>query len=313
MMSADDYNVVIKVGENQDTKEFHAHSNILRAFSRQFKYVISSDIIKKNIRVIINKPNITPTTFEIILKYIYTTELNLENQSNANNFDLLIACDDLLLEELIEYVQKYLIKKQEYWVQQNLVFILNCIFNNPNFKELQDYCIYSICDDPILFLTSSDFPSLDKYVLFHLLKQFHLLDKELIIWDSLIKWGIKQTPELENKNNDELTDVDYAYLKNTLNMFIPLIKFTNITSEDFYDRVRPYEAIIPNDIYDNMMKYYLVKQPIKMSININYHEPIEMSDTNYKFNTSSIMTLPTRVLPRGPLYGKTLHHQPFHQ
>ncbi|GBC38212.1 uncharacterized protein OCT59_005961 [Rhizophagus irregularis] len=269
LLNADNYNVIIKVGENEDTKEFYAHTNILRAHSQHFKYIISNDIIQKYNILTINKPNITPTVFEIILKYFYTGKFNIENQSGENNFDLLIACDDLFLEELVKYVQYYLIDKQESWIQQNFVLILNIIFNLPNFKKLQDYCISFICRNPLILFNSSDFLLLDKYILFHLLKKIHLYDKELIIWNSLIKWGIKKTPELENKNN--LTKEDYGYLKNTLSIFIPLIKFTNITSDDFYDNVRPYEAIIPIGIYDDIMEYYLVKQPLlKINMNIKY-------------------------------------------
>jgi hypothetical protein len=84
-----------------------------------------------------------------------------------------------------------------------------------------------------------------------------LHNKEVIIWDSLIKWGINQTPKLK----DEWIGKNYEDLKNTLSIFIPFIKFNYITSEDFYDKVRPYETIIPNNVYDEIMRYYLVKQP----------------------------------------------------
>ena len=67
--NADDFNVIIQVGENQDVKEFHAHSVILRARCSYFKSALSTDwIIKKNNMIIFNKPNITPTVFEMILK-----------------------------------------------------------------------------------------------------------------------------------------------------------------------------------------------------------------------------------------------------
>jgi hypothetical protein len=39
---ADDYNVIIQVGENNNTKEFRTHSVILRARSPYFKGVLSS-------------------------------------------------------------------------------------------------------------------------------------------------------------------------------------------------------------------------------------------------------------------------------
>ena len=64
---ADDFNVTIQVGENQSTKEFHAHSVILRARSPYFKNALSADWKRDN-TIIFNKPNITPTVFDMILK-----------------------------------------------------------------------------------------------------------------------------------------------------------------------------------------------------------------------------------------------------
>ena len=66
---ADDYNVVIQVGENQNMKEFRAHSNLLRARSPYFKSALSANwITKKDNMIMFNKPNINPTVFDMILK-----------------------------------------------------------------------------------------------------------------------------------------------------------------------------------------------------------------------------------------------------
>ncbi len=67
--NADDFNVIIQVGDNQNTKEFYAHSVILRARSPYFKSAFSSNwIIKRNNMIMFNKPNITPIVFNMILK-----------------------------------------------------------------------------------------------------------------------------------------------------------------------------------------------------------------------------------------------------
>ena len=77
----------------------------------------------------------------------------------------------------------------------------------------------------------------------------------------MIKWGIGQISELKNENNnrDEWTKKNHEDLKNTLSDFISLIDFLKITSDDFYDKVRPYENTIPNNIYEKAMAYYLVE------------------------------------------------------
>ena len=67
---ADDHNVIIQVGENQNVKEFRAHSNNLRARSFYFKNALSDRWTTKNDNNIIEfkKPYINPTVFEIIIK-----------------------------------------------------------------------------------------------------------------------------------------------------------------------------------------------------------------------------------------------------
>ncbi|UZO14492.1 uncharacterized protein OCT59_005949 [Rhizophagus irregularis] len=144
LKNADDYNVIIKVGKSQDIKEFRAHSNILRSHSQHFKNVIPADINKKNTIFTIIKPNITPTIFEIILKYIYTGEFNFKNKSGTDSFKLLVACSNLLLEELVEYLQSFLIEQHSSWIRQNFVLVLNAIFKSPILKKLQDYFIIPI-------------------------------------------------------------------------------------------------------------------------------------------------------------------------
>ena len=69
LIDADDFNVIIQVGENRNMKEFYAHSVILRARSPYFKSAFSSNwITKKNDMIMFNKPNIAPAVFEMILK-----------------------------------------------------------------------------------------------------------------------------------------------------------------------------------------------------------------------------------------------------
>ncbi len=87
----------------------------------------------------------------------------------------------------------------------------------------------------------------------------HFQIEEIVIWDNLIKWDIQQIPGL--RNIDRRSNKNYEDLKNTLTNFIPLIRFLNISSDDFYDKVRPYEQIIPNKIYEHAMTYYFVEQP----------------------------------------------------
>ncbi|CAB4410355.1 unnamed protein product [Rhizophagus irregularis] len=259
--NADDRNVIIRVGKNHNVKEFSAHSNILRFRSAYFKSALSSKWTSKkneNGTIKFEKPNINPNIFEIILKYIYTGEVDLTVNSGGVNLELLISSDELLLEELFNNVQDYLIEKQITWIQQNFVLILKSVFKLNNCKKLLGYCLGLICVHPLPFLFSNNFVSLDTEILRELLKRDDLQVEEITVWDSLIKWGIKRTPGLKDKHNqNEWTNKNYEDLKNTMNGIIPLIRFTYINSKDFYDKIRPYKAIIPDNIFEGMMEFYL--------------------------------------------------------
>ena len=65
---ADDHDTIIYVGENGNTKEFRAHSNMLRARSSYFKIALSSIWIKRNNIIKFKKPNISVKVFEILIK-----------------------------------------------------------------------------------------------------------------------------------------------------------------------------------------------------------------------------------------------------
>ncbi|RGB41147.1 hypothetical protein C1646_663324 [Rhizophagus diaphanus] len=252
---ADDYNVIIQVGENQNTKEFRAHSVILRARSPYFKRALSTNwIIKKDNMITFNKPNVTPNIFDIILKYFYTGELDLTKHSGNDILDLLVVSDELLLEELFGHIQNYLIEKQSNWVHENNTLVLQTAFKFESCK-LKDYCLEFICGNPQLLIGSKTFLSLDKEILFSLLKRDDLQIEEVVIWDYLIKWGIEQTPDL-GSNRVEWNNENYKALKKTLNQFIPLIRFVDISRSDLLVKVIPYKAIIPSHIYEEIEKFY---------------------------------------------------------
>ncbi|CAB4446053.1 unnamed protein product [Rhizophagus irregularis] len=271
---ADDYNVIIQVGKNKNIKEFRVHSVILRARSSYFKGALSSSwITKKNDMIIFNKPNIKPNVFEMILRYIYTGELNLEEQLSEDIFRLLIASDELLLEELVSFLLEYLIEQRQNWIKKNFVLILNIVQNLESCKILRNHCLETICFDPELLISSDSFIKLDKDILYDLLKRDDLLIKEIVAWDHLIKWGIEQTPGLgsENCDSNKWNNEDYEALKETLNEFIPLIRFTEIDPDDFNYKIRTYKDIIPNQIYKEIESFYYkdTKDTLPTTLNLS--------------------------------------------
>ncbi|RIA86311.1 hypothetical protein C1645_829459 [Glomus cerebriforme] len=256
-----DYNVIIQVGTNQNIKEFRAHSNILRARSKYFKAALSNEwSTEDNNSILFKKPNINPNVFKLILKYIYSGEMQLSKQSGADVLELLAASDELLFSELFPFIQDHIIRFKSDWIEHNLILVLNRISKTVNdYKNLRDRCIKFVLADPLSFVISKDFPLLDKDILYELFEREDFLIEETIIWDCLIKWGIEQTPGLGSDNSDRFkwNNENYEGLKETLNHFIPLIRFSEISSADFFDKVRPYKAVIPTNIYEEAMEFHM--------------------------------------------------------
>jgi hypothetical protein len=190
---------------------------------------------------------------------MYTGEVDLTEQSGAIILELLIASDELLLEELFKHVQDHLIENQITWIKQNFVLVLHTVFKISSCEKLQDYCLESICANPQPLITSEEFPALNKDILYNLFRRDDLQIEEIDAWDYLIKWGIEQNPSLRKKsqNGGKWNNRDYETLKKILSRFIPLIRFSEISSADFFDEVRPYKAIIPNHIYEETMEFYM--------------------------------------------------------
>jgi TLD len=94
-----------------------------------------------------------------------------------------------------------------------------------------------------------------------ILKRDDLSLDEIVIWDNLIKWCLAQHPsfkkDIKKWNKEEITT-----MKNTIDMFIPLIRFYYISSADFLDKVYPYKVLLPEDLVNNIFAFHMKKQKI---------------------------------------------------
>ncbi|CAG8790652.1 14686_t:CDS:2, partial [Acaulospora morrowiae] len=128
--SGEGYDLSIKAGQEPDVKAFKAHSVILRTHSPYFYRALSSEWAKKEEdKMVFYKPNVTPTIFEIILKYIYTGNTEIKKEQNGEFIlSLLTAADELILPEFMDEVQEYFIKHYASWIQENFYRILDFAF-----------------------------------------------------------------------------------------------------------------------------------------------------------------------------------------
>src|SRR6266487_2959838 len=66
---------------------------------------------------------------------------------------------------------------------------------------------------------------------------------------------------------EDFSKEDFNILKKSLQQCIPFIRFYNLSSEEFSDRILPYKNILPKELYKNLLKYFLNpnNQSIKQS------------------------------------------------
>ncbi|RGB24297.1 hypothetical protein C1646_676473 [Rhizophagus diaphanus] len=241
-------------------EEFYVHSLLLSARSPYFRAALSNEWAKKDEKgiIVLKKPNISPKVFKVILKYIYTGVIDFKNQGMTDILELLVASDELILDELIEYAQEYMIQNRSTWLQQNIVQVLHTIFRHETCSKLQDYCMEIISNDPKFLFESEDYLSLDTHVLVSLLERDDLEMDEIAVWDHLLRWGIAKTPSLPSYHEVENWPKEhFKRLEETLNPCIPLIRFFHISSDDYYKKVYPFKKILPKSLKKDIYGYFL--------------------------------------------------------
>ncbi|CAB4429977.1 unnamed protein product [Rhizophagus irregularis] len=109
---------------------------------------------------------------------------------------------------------------------------------------------------PDKIFESLDFTSLPEKSLVSLLKRDDLRMKEIEVWEHVLKWGLVQNPMLTS-DPATWTDDDFKIMENSLQYYLPLIRFYSLSSKDFLEKVRPYKKLLKHQLYEDLLKYYL--------------------------------------------------------
>ncbi|GBB83232.1 hypothetical protein RclHR1_00100036 [Rhizophagus clarus] len=251
------YDITIEVGEDPYVKIFRAHMNILCYRSPYLRRVLATN--KKNndgTLAHIKLPKISPEIFEIILMYIYGGILSLNEQVPSDILKVLVAADELCLQELTYYLQKYLIENKSEWMMQNFELAHQTSFQSDNLVGIQQFCTNLMAKSPEKIFNSFDFTSLSEKSLIKLIKSDNLQMKEIEVWEYVLKWGLAQNPTLI-LDPDTWKDDDFDAMKNTLQHCLPLIRFYCLSSKEFVQKVRPYKKLLNHQLYEDLVNSYM--------------------------------------------------------
>src|SRR6266542_3201984 len=128
---------------------------------------------------------------------------------------VLVAANELLLQELVEYLQKYLIENQSEWMKKHFELVHKVCFQSNNLLELQQFCTDLMAESPEKIFKSLDFTSLPEKSLVSLIKRDDLRMEEIEVWEHVLKWSHAQNPTIVS-DPDTWTDNDVKTMENTL-------------------------------------------------------------------------------------------------
>ncbi|GBC11614.2 BTB/POZ protein [Rhizophagus irregularis DAOM 181602=DAOM 197198] len=254
LLKDDEYHdITIEVGEDPDVKLFRAHKNILCYRSSYLRQILSSNKENNNVSTRIKLPNVLPEIFQTILEYIYGGILSL-NEETLDFIKILDAADNLHLQELIDYLQKYLIEDKPEWIEQNFGLTHQISSKSNNLLELQEYCSNIMAQYPEKIFNSFDFILLSEDSLVSLIKRDDLQMKEIEVWEQVVKWGLAQNPTLT------------------------LDPKTCLSSREFSQKVRPYQKLLDQQQYEELLSSYL--DPDRKEEIFCGYNPLKWESTN---------------------------------
>jgi hypothetical protein len=202
----------------------------------------------------------------LFFRYIYGGKLSLEEYDTLDIVKILVAANELSLQELVNHLQSFLIKNKTDWMEKNFNLIYQKSFENNSFLELQKYCTNLISEDPDKIFESLDFSTIPENLLISTIQCDNLQMDEVQIWEHVLKWGLAQNPGLSSDHSTYSKD-DFNSLKNTLQHCIPFIRFYNLTSKEFSDKVLPHKKVLPKELYKDLLSTFLNLHPDSKPIN----------------------------------------------
>ncbi|RIB24782.1 TLD-domain-containing protein [Gigaspora rosea] len=168
---------------------------------------------------------------------------------------MIVSCE-FLLEELVKYLETYLIEKNAHWL----------LFQNKQFQELQKWCNDIAAKYPSKVFESENFATLQENALVSLIGRDDLQMEEVKIWNYVIQWGIAQNPGLPSDPKN-WSGENFLALKITLQNCLPLIRYFQLSGDDITDKVKPYKKILEENLWEDLMQRFLTpNRPISSTI-----------------------------------------------
>ncbi|CAG8573484.1 2877_t:CDS:2 [Paraglomus occultum] len=257
--TGNNFDLILHAGDQKDRKEFKVHTQILCAQSTYFQAALSKKWLKKKGDCyIFEKTNIEADVFEIILRYLYTGEMNIKNCDVPQILKLLVATDELGLVDFLQFARNYLLESKDTFIIEQPGRVLESIFRLESCKKLRLLCINAICNNyASIFDDANRYLTLEKDIFALLLQQDNLCMKEVELWKYVLRWGKSRHPELKPSPTEWSTD-DVNLMKKTLAGLIEHVRFFTMSAEEYYDEIRPYKKLFSKELREKMLQFITI-------------------------------------------------------
>src|SRR4051794_25870111 len=91
-----------------------------------------------------------------------------------------------------------------------------------------------------------------------LLKHDELNMDEIDIWTSVLQWATNQVPGLGNEPHSWSSE-DVIKVREIISDSIEHIRFFNISTEDFCEKIVPYDELLTKELYRDLILYHANK------------------------------------------------------
>ncbi|RIB20333.1 hypothetical protein C2G38_2141207 [Gigaspora rosea] len=135
-------------------------------------------------------------------------------------------------------------------------------------REKTGYLQFCTTNDPGKVLNDINFDSISENAMISLLKRDHFGMGEVQMWDNVLKWGLTQNPTLLTMDPTKWTADDFKVLRASLQQFLPLIGFHEMTSHQFFEKVSPFSKIFEPRIYEELVQYFTLSDENVSNMNI---------------------------------------------
>lgn len=187
--------------------------------------------------------------------------LNLENVGWPNVVNLLVAADEICLDQLVDYVQDYFVANGLDWLRNNFYDVLFIIFAHDSFGKLQQSCSKIIARNPKNH--RHHFTQWPERLVVDVLQREDLQLEEIDVWDMIVRWGAAQVG-LSPQNVTQWARGDFAELSKKINNCIRYVRFYHISAADFSSRVLPFRAALSDEVYNEILQYQIMKDTITL-------------------------------------------------